>query len=91
MFHKKVLFVSFICCYAVCFGCPPVFGGIVQVNESVVASIRLQISDIKIDTIWTITDDGGRVDWSHSGNNLIAFDRVGADGFYDVYVMTHLV
>ncbi len=30
---------------------------------------------------------GGRVDWSHSGNNMIVFDKKGADGYYDVYVM----
>lgn len=29
---------------------------------------------------------GGRVDWSPSGNDLIAFDSKGADGYYDVYV-----
>ena len=33
-----------------------------------------------------ILGDGGRVDWSAAGD-LIAFDRKGADGFYDVYIM----
>ncbi len=28
------------------------------------------------------------MDWSWSGNNLIAFDRVGTDEFFDVYQMT---
>ncbi|MFQ6091468.1 MAG: dockerin type I domain-containing protein [bacterium] len=50
--------------------------------------IGVEFSDYPVDTIWTVTENGGRVDWSHSGNNLIAFDRVGADGFYDVYIMT---
>jgi len=39
---------------------------------------RQQRSDVK--------DVGGRVDWSHA-RNLIAFDRAGSDGFYDVYTM----
>lgn len=38
-------------------------------------------------SVRTIKEDGGRVDWSHSGNNLIAFDKLGADGYFDVYVM----
>jgi len=41
-----------------------------------------------IDTIWTVTDWGSRVDWSGSGNDLIAFDRLRTDGFYDVSQMT---
>ncbi|MDP2647725.1 MAG: hypothetical protein Q8P35_00560 [Candidatus Yanofskybacteria bacterium] len=31
--------------------------------------------------------DGARMDWSHSGNNLIAFDKLESDGFYDIYAM----
>jgi Tol biopolymer transport system component len=34
-----------------------------------------------------IAEDGGRLDWS-TGLNLIAFDRRGADGYYDVYTMS---
>ncbi len=30
---------------------------------------------------------GGRVDWSKSGNNLIAFDKVSPTGYYQVYTM----
>jgi Tol biopolymer transport system component len=37
-------------------------------------------------TITTITEKGGRVDWSHA-LNVIAFDKRGEDGFYDVYIM----
>jgi len=33
-----------------------------------------------------LTDPGGRVSWLHS-ENLIAFDRVGNDSYFDVYVM----
>lgn len=47
----------------------------------------LNINGKKVKHIKTITNDGGRVDWSHSGNNLIAFDRMEEDGYYDVYVM----
>ena len=34
-----------------------------------------------------LVDNGGRVDWSHSGNNLIAFDRMGLDGYFDIWTM----
>lgn len=34
----------------------------------------------------TITNDGGRVAWSPTGD-LIAFDRPGEDGYYDVWLM----
>ena len=40
----------------------------------------------RVKQIKTIVEDGGRVDWSHS-NNLIAFDKLGNDGYYDVWVM----
>ncbi|MGD8833731.1 MAG: hypothetical protein PVJ84_01065 [Desulfobacteraceae bacterium] len=33
-----------------------------------------------------VDSEGGRVDWSHK-NNLIAFCKLGADSFYDVYIM----
>lgn len=33
-----------------------------------------------------LTEDGGRVDWSHA-LDLIAFDRIGDDGYADVWVM----
>lgn len=41
----------------------------------------------KVKKITTLTKRGGRVDWSHSGNNLIAFDRRNRLKRYDVYVM----
>ncbi len=28
-----------------------------------------------------------RVYWSHSGNNLIVFDKLGDDGYYDIFTM----
>jgi Tol biopolymer transport system component len=34
----------------------------------------------------TLKENGGRVDWSWA-NDLIAFDRVGDDGYYGVYTM----
>jgi hypothetical protein len=34
-----------------------------------------------------LTDNGGRVSWSTSGSNLIAFDRQGSNGFYDIWTM----
>ena len=36
--------------------------------------------------ITILTEDGGRVDWSHK-HNLIAFDRMGSDGYFDIWVM----
>lgn len=41
---------------------------------------------LKVRQLKIIVEDGGRVDWSHS-NGLIAFDRLGGDGYYDVWVM----
>ena len=37
--------------------------------------------------VMIINENGGRVSWSHSGNNLIAFDKRGADDYFDVYTM----
>ncbi len=39
-----------------------------------------------------LTDNGGRVSWSKSGSNLIAFDRIGTstqgnNGWYDIWTM----
>ncbi len=39
----------------------------------------------EIKSITTITESGGRVNWGK--NNIIAFDRMGIDGFYDVWTM----
>lgn len=33
-----------------------------------------------------LAETGGRVDWSHA-NNMITYDAVGSDGYYDVYVI----
>ncbi len=35
----------------------------------------------------TIAEEGGRVDWLDSSNDLITFDKLGSDGYYDVYTM----
>ena len=37
-------------------------------------------------TVSTLTTDGGRLDWSPDGQRL-AFDRLGEDGYFDVYTM----
>lgn len=39
-----------------------------------------------VNQIKVLAADGGRVDWSSDGN-LIAFDREGKDGYYDVWTM----
>lgn len=36
--------------------------------------------------VTTISDHGGRLDWSHN-LDLLAFDRRGPDGYYDVYAI----
>ncbi|PIR43525.1 hypothetical protein COV24_02330 [candidate division WWE3 bacterium CG10_big_fil_rev_8_21_14_0_10_32_10] len=46
-------------------------------------------SDIVLDSDFSLqllSNEGGRVDWSHS-NNLIAFDKKGSNGFYSVYTI----
>lgn len=37
-------------------------------------------------SVTTLQEVGGRVSWSPNGK-LIAFDRIGSDGYYDVYTM----
>lgn len=43
-------------------------------------------ADTWVREIRTIRDGGGRLDWNHQTGS-IAFDMVGADGYYDVYAM----
>lgn len=44
-------------------------------------------SDVyKVKNISTFTDKGGRVDWLPDGD-LIVFDRKGADGYYNIYII----
>jgi Tol biopolymer transport system component len=38
-------------------------------------------------SITTVREDGGRLDWS-GRRNLIAFDKLGRDDFFDIYTMT---
>lgn len=44
------------------------------------------IRDCQLDTIVLLTKNGGRLDWSPAPGHLIAFDRSGPDGFFDLYV-----
>ncbi len=41
-------------------------------------------TDYQVVSITTLTTNGGRVDWSHDGQ-WIYYDRLGRDGFWDVY------
>lgn len=41
-----------------------------------------------VQSISIIQPNGGRVDWSPSGSNLIAFERLDTTGEYNVYTMT---
>ena len=43
--------------------------------------------DYRVVQIQELTSNGGRVGWSPSGNNLIAFDRPNAVGYFDVWTM----
>lgn len=47
------------------------------------------IRDCNLDTILLLKKDGGRVDWCpNPAVNLVAFDKAGSDGFYDICVMS---
>lgn len=43
--------------------------------------------DFRVSSYQLLTSNGGRVGWSPGANNLIAFDRQGASGYYDVWTM----
>src|SRR5262245_38193883 len=43
--------------------------------------------DCWLDTIYLLMPGGGRLDWAQDGSDRIAFDALGADGYYDVYAM----
>jgi hypothetical protein len=43
-------------------------------------------TEAQVNAVRVLTLDGGRLDWSPDGQR-IAFDRFGADGYADVYVM----
>lgn len=45
------------------------------------------IRDCHLESIRQVLPLAGRVDWSHGGKQLIAFDRKGKDGYYDLFVM----
>ncbi len=49
-------------------------------------SVRGRSSDPIVRSITTIKEYGKSLDWSHE-LNLIAFGKLGLDGYYDVYVM----
>lgn len=46
----------------------------------------LHAGDYRVKNIRLLTDQGGRVSWS-GAKNIIAFDRLSPNGFYDVYTM----
>ena len=48
---------------------------------------RVAFNPGELEGISVLKEGGARVDWSHSGNNLIAFDKKGEDGFFDVYTI----
>ena len=47
---------------------------------------QLESKAYSVKSIQTVKKNGGRVDWSHK-LNLMAFDKEGKDGFFDVYTM----
>lgn len=47
---------------------------------------RLDVRGRRLTRIRTLAASGGRLDWS-AARNLIAFDRLGDDGYYDLFVM----
>lgn len=52
-----------------------------QAQPTVPACTQTQLASVQV-----ITENGGRVDWSHA-TNQIAYDRSGDDGYYDLYLM----
>lgn len=54
-------------------------------NQSI--QLNNSLPGFKLDSIKTIATKGGRVDWSHK-NNLIAYDSLGEDGYYDILLTT---
>lgn len=75
LFTVGVLFVSF-------FFSQSLFG-----SAGHILNLDTQGKSPLIKRITIIQQEGGRVDWSPSGNNLIAFDKKNADGYYDIYLM----
>ena len=57
-----------------------------QVN-SVTQATTQNCKQQNVKKVTFMLNQRGRVDWSHSGNNLIAFDKRGTDKYYDVYTM----
>lgn len=55
-------------------------------EEPVEEATPVPASETVVKSITTITENGARLDWSHT-LDLIAFDRKGEDGYYDVWVM----
>ncbi len=59
-------------------------------------AISVFTPSLAVESITQLRPDGGRVDWSQSGNGLIAYDQVGRDeydyasprGCYDVWTMS---
>ena len=54
---------------------------------SACAPDEIDPKEYQVKSIYIIKENGGRVSWSHSGNNLIAFDKRGADRYFDIYTM----
>ncbi len=50
-------------------------------SQNTAADPASPVTDVNV-----LRESGGRVDWS-AARNLIVYDRVGRDGYYDVYVM----
>lgn len=85
--HRIAYIVLFLFVVATC-GLLPVFAESRGVARQAAGDFPVVITDPQnpIASIEILTDDGGRVDWSAELNQL-AFDRRGADGYYDVYTM----
>jgi Tol biopolymer transport system component len=49
------------------------------------AGSKVDVRGRRVKRIRTVTPSGGRLDWSPA--NLVVFDRLGSDEYYDVYLM----
>lgn len=59
---------------------------VITCSATLLFGAALHAGDYRVTNIQLLADNGGRVSWS-AARNIIAFDRLSPNGFYDVYTM----